>query len=229
VWHRVLWSLGRERQSVALRLHPVSESRFIVYLEHLRRHSYERVLLTDVRDVLFQSDPFAALPVSGLAVSLEPDRYTIATEPWNERMVRLLYGDLVLAEIGHRPVSCSGVTYGDRASMLRYLELMTTEIRALRSTDARRGWFDQALHNRVLWSEWGTEWTPLATLSSAVATLGAVPEDEVPTDRGGAVVNRDGSLVAVLHQYDRLPTLGPLLAARLGGRRPPRQVRGARA
>lgn len=218
--HRALWALRRVLPSVVLRLHPVSETRFLVYLDHLRRHDYESVLVADVRDVLFQANPFEALPGSGLAASIEPDRYTIASEPWNERMVRLLYGDRVLAEIGGRPVSCSGVTYGDRASMLRYLDLMATEIGALSRTNALRGWFDQALHNRVLWSRMAGEWTPLATLSSAVATLGAVPEQEVPTDEGGAVVNEDGSPVAILHQYDRLPTLGPLLAARLGGSSP---------
>src|SRR4051794_733672 len=59
------------------------DARFFHYLRFLEVHPYEHVLLTDVRDVLFQRDPFADIPPDGLAVSIETRRYTIATEHHN--------------------------------------------------------------------------------------------------------------------------------------------------
>lgn len=181
------------------------EARFLRYWRYLRKEPHARVLLTDVRDVLFQSDPFDELPAIGLAVSIETRSYTVGTEPLNSDWVRKAYGEDVLTEIGQSPVSCVGVTYGDRRSMSAYLELMTEEILRLPAAAARDGGADTAIHNTLIWTDRLGPVHRLETLDSPVATLNGVPEEDVRLSPRGRLLNRDGSEPSVLHQYDRLP------------------------
>jgi hypothetical protein len=202
---------------LALQIYPPTEGRFLRYFRLLQSRPYSRVLLSDVRDVLFQTEPFAHLPERGLAVSIEPRHYVIATQAWNAHWVRELYGAEVLCSIGEMPVSCSGVTYGDGESMLRYLQMMTQAILKLSRQAARHGWFDQAIHNVILWTHQAGEPYGLESFASAVATLGAVKTSEMALSDDGKILNRDGSIVSILHQYDRHPALKSLLLATLNG------------
>lgn len=198
-------------------LYTPTESRFLRYYDLVASGHYSRILLSDVRDVIFQTDPFEKLPVSGLAISLEVPDYTIGTERWNQSRVLLIYGEATLRQVAGHPVSCSGVTAGDAASMRQYLELMTRDIFGLSLRALRHGWFDQAIHNVVLRTRWQQPLHGLATLSSAVATLGAVPEAQLRLDSRGRLLNHDGSLVSVVHQYDRKPGLRSILLRSAGG------------
>lgn len=215
---RVLRALGATDDRVdqiARRFYHPQMSRYFVYRDVLRRQRYRRVLLCDVRDVLFQSDPFATLPAQGLAVSMESSGYTLAEEIWNASWVRRAYGAPALARIGAHPVSCSGVTYGDYDSMLHYLDLMVAELRALpwrAVLDAG----DQGMHNWLLWTGRLGDATRLENFSSAVATLNEVGSEHLRFDAMGRLLNRDGSIIGIVHQYDRLPKLAPRLFAALG-------------
>lgn len=198
-------------------LYAPTESRFLRYLDFVLDNPCERILLTDVRDVLFQSDPFASLPISGLAISMEVPDYTVGTEKWNSSRVRLIFGDAVLRKVADRPVSCSGVTAGDRESMVRYLGLMARAILGLSRNASRQGWFDQAIHNVVIWEHWEGELHCLETFASPVATLGMTRETDIRRDPKGRILNRDASPVSILHQYDRLPSFKLDLLRSVGG------------
>lgn len=181
-------------------------SRFLHYHSFLRRHPYDRVLLADVRDVLFQADPFSELPVQGLAVSIEAAHSTLASQPWNALWLRTAYGAAVLEKIGKCPVSCSGVTYGDRAAIARYLDLMVREFFSL-------GWVatfqagDQGMHNYLLWTGNLGAFQQLHSLRSPIATLHDTDATHLQFDSRGRLLNGDGSAVSVIHQYDRIPGL----------------------
>jgi hypothetical protein len=185
------------------------EARFLRFEALLEARPYDHVLICDVRDVLFQRDPFPDLRGSGLAVSIETRRYTIEDEPLNARWVRDVYGQDVLDRIGANPVSCVGVTYGDRVGMSVYLRLMREEIVRLSSRAARQGGADTAIHNHIVWSGRLAQPRLLETLASPVATLNGISEQEISLDSEGRVLNRDGSEPSVVHQYDRLPAIAP--------------------
>jgi hypothetical protein len=187
------------------------DARFFHFLRFLQRHPYERVLITDVRDVLFQRDPFADLPREGLAVSIETRRYTIATEPHNRTWLAEAFGPELVERIGASPVSCVGVTCGDIRAMSDYLHLMTTEMRQLSAKVARRGGADTAIHNALLWTGQLGNVHRLETLASPVATLNGIPAEEAKLSPRGTLLNTDGSEPSVVHQYDRVPELAASL------------------
>jgi hypothetical protein len=212
------WKLRSALQlSVANRLYPPVESRFLRYRHFLRANGYSRILLTDVRDVLFQRDPFVDLPSTGLGVSIEVPAYTLATEPHNAERVRSVYGESILDRIGTNRVSCAGVTYGDRSAMASYLELMVKEIESLSLRKVALDGLDQAMHNVILWSGRLQNVHLLETQRSTVATLHGVLEAEVSISPHGTLLNPDGSEPSIVHQYDRVPGLAPRLLQSLVG------------
>ena len=208
---------GRLQAAVARVTCTPMDARFFHALRFLERHPYERVLLTDVRDVLFQRDPFADIPPRGLAVSIETDRYTIGSEPHNRRWIGDAFGPDLVARIAANPVSCVGVTCGEGRAVTRYLELMTGEMRRLSPEVARRGGADTAVHNALLWTNQLGDVQRLEPLASPVATLNAIAEDEIKLSARGTLLNVDGSEPSVVHQYDRVPGLAPTLLRTLAG------------
>jgi hypothetical protein len=202
-------ALARAQGGLAELVCTPMEARFLRYERLLAARPYDHVLICDVRDVVFQRDPFVDLRGPGLAVSLETRRYTIEGEPLNAKWVRDVYGEDVLDRIGANPVSCVGVTYGDRAGMSLYLRLMREEIVGLSARAARQGGADTAIHNHLVWSGRLDQLRLLETLDSPVATLNGISEQEVSLDSGGRLLNRDGSEPSVVHQYDRLPAIAP--------------------
>lgn len=183
------------------------DARFIRFLSFLATRNYNRVLLADVRDVLFQSDPFDQLPVEPLAVSIESRAYTIATEPHNRAWISDAYGARIVDEVGENSPSCVGVTYGGREAMASYLEQVAAELLSLSARVVRRGGADTAVHNYLLWTGRLGAVRLLETLGSPVATLNGIPEEELHLDSSGRLTNSDGSVPSVVHQYDRQPKI----------------------
>jgi hypothetical protein len=205
--------LRRLQMSVAQLVCTPMEARFLCFHRFLARHAYRRILISDVRDVLFQSDPFTQLPPSGLAVSIESRSYTIATEPLNRSWIKSVYGSDALARIGHNTPSCVGVTYGEGAALSMYLRLMVDEILLLDARAAREGGADTAIHNFLLWTNQLGQIRLLETLESPVATLNGIPPEDIDFSPEGRLLNRDGSLPSIVHQYDRQPAVARALLA----------------
>lgn len=194
---------------------PYNAWRYFLYLDFLRAASehHERILLTDVRDVIFQRDPFALPWKEGLHVMLEDARMRVAD---CEHMVRWTLGHLgrdALAAMAERPISCSGTTLGDRESMLAYLEKLTARLLPFAPGPGMAG-FDQAVHNHLLHTG-GLPGARLHGNGRVVLTLGYV-EGEPKTDADGAVLAEDGRPVPMVHQYDRKPALFRQIRARWG-------------
>lgn len=183
------------------------ETRFLRCLRFVASHPHERVLLTDVRDVLFQTDPFSQLPSGGLAVSIETPSYTVATESHNATWLARAYGTSMLEEIGANRVSCVGVTFGDATAIKTYLRLFEQELLSMSPGAAGIGGADTAIHNKLLWTYRLGRVHLLEPLASAVATFNGIDEGEVRLSPEGHILNLDGSDASVLHQYDRLPGL----------------------
>jgi hypothetical protein len=164
------------------------------------------ILMADVRDVVFQSNPFAYPFPAGLSVASECVRSSIGSSRGNAKWLWEVAGIRELRRLSGRTPICSGTTVGDYATIQPYLELMTTHL--------RRKFFwgmfdaiDQGLHNYFVHNQMVaplriyTNWNgPFLTLDSEVVS----PEQKNPE---GFLCNRDGSVVPIVHQYDRIKNL----------------------
>ncbi|MDD3310909.1 hypothetical protein [Pseudodesulfovibrio sp.] len=180
--------------------------RHFLYRDYLRAQSEPpaRVLLTDVRDVVFQSDPFAPAWAEGLTCAVEDRRMTIGTCPHNSRWVRLHLGDDALARVADRPILCSGTTVGGAGAVLAYLDALTEKMAPFTGGERMAG-FDQGVHN-VLVHTGALGPVTLTDNAGPILTLGYT-EGEPRLDAEGFALNEAGQRAVIVHQYDRKPGL----------------------
>ncbi len=185
---------------------PVNALRYFLYLEVLRqqKQAFRRILLTDVRDVVFQADPFSFPWREGLSVALEHGGRTVGDCPYTSRWVRGHLGEGVLATLAKKPVSCSGSTVGSQAAMLEYIVKMIALLLPFTPGPHMAG-YDQGVHNQLLHA--GA--IPSATAydsAGPILTLGW-RQDPPPQDSQGNILNDAGVPAHIVHQYDRHPGL----------------------
>ena len=217
---QVLARGGRERMAQArweqleYELEGLQSLRYRLYYEFLQRIAPDAdiVLLSDLRDVVFQTDPFAE-PVTGLELYLEDPSSTLGTDPFNSRWVRNLRGPNELRRLAAENTSCSGTTVGDRPAILDYLARMSQAILWRRRP---LGNHDQGVHNGLLRRGSLPNARVVANGRGRVLTMGLLPRVNVSPE--GVVLNDDGTVPAVLHQYDRHTALAPVLLDRLAAR-----------
>lgn len=200
-------------------------SRYFGYLDFLARNigHYANVMISDLRDVVFQSDPFEKpLPAD---IVFARERCLLGESPVNRNWVADIYGRAVAYNLRDYVVSCSGTTFGSASGMLRYLVAMATEISGLAGRDVLlvRG-MDQGIHNylirmRPLRDAW------FDPTDSLVATMHYIPDNSVRITPEGILI--DGRCVPVVHQWDRNKATGDYVRSAaqfkldLGQQRPP--------
>lgn len=189
-------------------------ARFFAYLSYVLSippsSQPSHVILTDVRDVVFQRNPAELTSlVPHLAVGLEGP--TIGQCATNSEWVRASYGPDVLESMSAAPVSCAGVTVGSYAAIREYLTALVEQLLVLPCADFLGP--DQAAHNYLLHHGLLPPCQRLHNGSSAVLTLSAQSSFEL--DENGMVLNTDGSVPTIVHQFDRHPDLERLIRTRL--------------
>lgn len=132
------------------------------------------VLITDVRDVYFQADPFGPQTpiVKGLHVFEEHE--SVTTTNW---MVSHPIPTCKGVHIGDHPMICSGTTIGTRESMIEYINVMYDEFKLWMKDEKchfQMNGDDQSIHNYLYY----TGKLPFATSfpfrTGIVNTIGAL-------------------------------------------------------
>jgi len=176
------------------------------------RHLLERdilgevdsVMLTDARDVVLQGDPFKGC---GNQLITGEEGETIGQSPMNQGWLRKAYSSALALELSDDQALCAGVLIGSKAQMLAYLNCFchsTLAIMRRQGTALLPNW-DQGIHNKILRMD-----QPVNLICSPtdglISTIGLVSPDRIQLNLEGQVVV-DGKVPAVVHQYDRHPTL----------------------
>ncbi|MBI5544515.1 MAG: hypothetical protein HY901_11535 [Deltaproteobacteria bacterium] len=180
-------------------------ARYALFAAELaRRPGAERVIVSDVRDVAFQRDPFRACAADdSLHLFEEHPSKPIGACIWTSSWVRYRYGDAALPSIADRPVVCSGFAMGSAGRMRDYLELVTRELTPpLRSTNYMAG-YDQGVVNVLAHGGRIPGLVLHPWPRAAVLHLGNAPRGSVRSNSAGEMVNDQGQVVAVVHQRDR--------------------------
>jgi hypothetical protein len=174
--------------------------RFFMYYLYLSEYGkdYDKVLLTDIRDVLFQRDPFEFDFPNGLCCFLED--VSLRNCEYTSSWLRRAFGEYIIDEIGDRKVSCAGTTMGTRSAIMSYLETLIDY--TLKSKLQRFG-TDQAVHNYILYKDLVKGVKFYKNCDGPVFTMSYSKEENLQFDNQGFLLNLDGSIINILHQYDR--------------------------
>jgi hypothetical protein len=182
--------------------------RFFVCRDFLagNQNLYQNVLITDIRDVLFQADPFSGFK-GGLLVFEEDPRIPLGDEKMcNSPWVEETFGREALSQIGGYPILCAGTTMGDTASIIYYLTQFENLVCRVNKI-ANGG--DQGIHNYLCRGIMRSKAVVSKNGEGPILTM--VPSLKMGVDfsvsQDGFVLNPMGLPVPVLHQYDRYPDL----------------------
>lgn len=178
--------------------------RHFLYYDYLLKHEgeFEKILLTDIRDVAFQDDPFSFPMQEAVYVAIENRTKKLGECQYNGRWVRNGYGEDVLTDMADHIVSCAGTTLGPASHIKRYLEKLLHEIVHLRDAyDCA----DQAAHNYLLHGNKIDSVVKMYNDDAPVMTVGS--ERQFTLDKEGYLLNNAGHRPATIHQYDRHPQL----------------------
>lgn len=179
---------------------------YYVYLHH--NPQYSNVTIADVRDVLFQRDPFSFQREKDLACFLEDDRTAIKNCEFNRAWITEGFGKDALHKVGDNVISCSGVTIGTRTAMMGYLEQMVDHMLRLKF---HGNGIDQGVHNYILYNNRVPEVQLFKNGRGPVLTMGRTTDLPNRFDADGFLLNDDGTVANVLHQYDRHVEVGSLV------------------
>ncbi|WP_343790569.1 hypothetical protein [Brevundimonas kwangchunensis] len=193
--------------------HPVVE-RFAAYDAWIGGRPWlKQVLLTDVRDVVFQADPFAP-PADRLEVFIERTGDTLARHAFNRKHLKAVFGETLSDQILDRPCICVGTVFGPAQEAARLCRLILMLAAIPRSGVGGAFGADQAACNLAV--HLGLIEADIRPNHDRVATIGEGDGDALVWGEDGLVRNPDGSLSPVLHQYDRYPHLADGVQARWG-------------
>lgn len=192
---------------------PYNAWRYFLYRDFLRQETnrYARIMLSDVRDVIFQRDPSTFPWPRGHSFFLEDLRMRVGDCPHMTRWIRGHLGDHTLETLRREHISCSGVTVADHESMLGYLESLTARLLPFSPAKGMAG-YDQAVHNLLI-RQGAFPHMQAHDNSGPVLTLGYKTEG-APLSESGEMLNDSGRPAHVVHQYDRHPELFALIRRR---------------
>jgi hypothetical protein len=189
--------------------------RFILYREFLKAHGrrHANVLLTDVRDVAFQCDPFSESHAAGVDVFAEDARRTNGSCPLNSRWLRDGYGAGALARVGAKPILCAGTLMGTTRELDAFLRALLHLIARGRQTAC----VEQSAMNLLVHTRNPPCTRVWANGSGPVFNLRGLADGDLTMNARGEFVRPDGSAHPILHEYDRVASVRKRIETMFGG------------
>ena len=162
----IIYDLNTLKPSYLLNYHP-SSLRWIFFYQLLTNFDtnfdinfitkFHKVLVIDVRDSVFQSNPFDLFLSNKNTFYMfqEMGSQTIGSCGWNSGWIRDCFPGNILNSVQSNAISCSGVSLGTMDIMLQYIEIITTILLGKHSITDRfpqceRNGVDQGIHNVIV-------------------------------------------------------------------------------
>lgn len=180
----------------------VVNARIAFYYKYLKTNRFDNIFITDVRDVVFQADPFDEF-IGGCNVFNENEFVKISDCQWNSSWIKEGYGEGELRNIGAKEIYCVGTILADYESIMLLLAKM---LKACIDWKGRMniygpdtGSFNYLIHNGLV--------DNLVKRKNGEIVLTVSPEtyDKIRITPEGVIYNNFKP--AVIHQYDRLNLL----------------------
>ncbi len=188
-----------------LKRFPNSVVRILVYYNFLleNKDRYSKVLTTDVRDVVFQRDPFSFDWPNKLCMFFENADLRIGNSNWNAIWMIMGFGVSVFYELKDSPISCFGTVLGPVEEMIPYFERML--VRLAKTAVAMYWGVEQAVHNYIILKREIPDFCTFNSEDGPIITIGRLKC--VDRSKQGWCINNKGEVYHVVHQYDRLQEL----------------------
>ncbi len=181
------------------RPHPVVE-RFAEFADLLVQRPWIRnILLTDVRDVIFQASPFDP-PLGPLEFFDEYDGRTLGDHAFNTKHLKAIGGEEFARSISGKPCVCVGTVIGPRESVIQFCRAILLIGAIPRSTVGGAFGADQAACNII--AHLGLVSSVVRPNYARVATIGLTCPSKLAI-RDEIILNPDGGRSPIVHQYDR--------------------------
>lgn len=178
-----------------------------------RGKNYRQVLLTDVADVVLQKDLFLQYVDKSNFIGVAVERSSIANDIFTSRWVADRFGLEIYERYKDLPVICCGTTWGTIPEIMRFCDKMSELILSF-----RRFWgSEQACANYIVYENLmpDVEFIRSQAAIDDVSTVGVLKT--VFAD-DNFILNDNGSIPAVVHQYNRHPHLCELVEKRYTNR-----------
>lgn len=183
--------------------------RFIIIQDLLRTLPHELIMLSDVRDVLLQSNPFRQIDDKTIITGIEP--LTNHQSEMNSRWIQKTFSLHELDTLKGEWVACAGVIVGGRKAIDQYVDEMINEVYANLHKILGMLGADQAIHMKLFYQKLtGLNKRFESNGKGSIATLHFSTLNEFDLLQG-KISNRINNNLAIVHQYDRHPELAALL------------------
>jgi len=188
---------GEDRRIQTLDIYCLRHLLAYCYLKELA-NEYQHIMLTDIRDVIFQKDPFD-FPIGGrLCCFMEREGISFRGQSMNAEWMEIAFNGSTLERFYDNAIVCVGVTIGPSHLIIDYL----TKMIDLFTKAPGMGWgTDQAVHNYLVHDGLLPKIRLYENNNGPVLTLGL--EDQVLVDCCGVIINKRGDIPNIVHQYDR--------------------------
>lgn len=190
-------------------------SRHLFYYDLIQQlPEYKNVLVSDTRDLLFQSDPFSYCPDEPHLFAFEEDsNCPLMHEINNRNWIRTIYGEKRLEQIGNNPILCGGAMLGSRKEMLKLLYLMAKEMLNIDPNVFSWTVADQPVLNHICYSELAKDLNLSikkngdVMVNLCVSLVHNHDSDQINLDIKTNLISVNGKVPSIIHQYDRSETL----------------------
>ena len=205
-----LFNLGsgkiKRLSSYVKKFHLISGSRYCYYYDYLLEHpdKYHLILITDVRDVIFQADPFSEIKKESV-LKFYAEENTIANSFYTAYWIKHGFGKKALNALKNKISICSGTTIGSMGRIMDYLEKMIATQAKITGGLTGLGGFDQGVHNYLIHNNYFPGSTVLSNTTGEVATLGDATPKTLNSD--AEFIDKQGRVIPVVHQFDRFAEL----------------------
>jgi hypothetical protein len=182
-------------------------ARFFHY-ENILSHPFftntTRVLLTDIRDVIFQAHPFSLPMTTDFEFFTEPE--TIKNSFVNRGWLQERYGVAETYAWENKNIICSGTIRTTMAGAQVVVRNMIMESEKLQATG--RSPLDQPMLNYLVYSGAFFNYRVFDNGEGAVDTLHFAKE--LKFSPSGVLLNKNNQPVPIIHQWDRTQALVPV-------------------
>ena len=164
---------------------------------------YNLVFTTDLRDSFFQRDVFKCYENNNkpfLGVAIEDG---ILTNEINQQWILNSYGENIYQNIKNERIICVGTIWGTidkfhEFSRIMYEQLNTGQNRVEQAVGNVLIYNDKLFHDCLVES---------INDNGYVMTIGLTNRDNINLDNENNILNGNGEIAAVIHQYDRKPDI----------------------